>query len=167
MSHIVLGEEHIEVLYLLLNDEHDSKYYFPHYRATCIELANAGYMLVENRRTKEEMIKITPDGLRAFTRHFGTTNVMHAMKMKVHQKPYTYEHYDLLHKLITSNPIAATDIEKLIIAFDLVNGGWAKTIFTTSGSIYYTSTHQGHLAFCHHYSEYSLVPAEAKHRLAA
>lgn len=150
MSNLLLKDEHLEVLYLLLNEEQDPKYFLPHFEGICNELVNHGYMRLVSRITGKLKPQVEPLGLRAFMEHYHTRVIMHAMRAHAQKNELTDQHWNLLNELTTGNPIKADDIDNEITAYDLVNLGYAANIFPHSGTVYYCKTHEGSAAHAAH-----------------
>ncbi len=146
MSNLLLKDEHLEVLYLLLNEEQDSKYFLPHFNDVCTELVTNGYMRLVSRITGKFKPQIEPLGMHAFLEHYKTRVIMEALRDHATKNELTDQHWDLLSNLTNGNPIKAGDIDNEITAYDLVNLGYAVNVFPRSGTVYYCKTHEGSLA---------------------
>lgn len=147
---IVLTEEQLEVLYILLNDEHDPKYFFPHFEASCAELAENGLIRLLTRIQQKLKPTVEAPGLRAFLNHYGTSDVRIALKTHASRSGMTEEHWNLLSRVCLGNPVRAAEIDNELIAFDLVNLGYAISLFPSSGAVYYSNTREGKDALKEH-----------------
>ena len=157
MSNLTLKDEHLEVLYLLLNEEQDPKYFLPHFETVCNELVDYGYMRLLSRLTNKLKPQIEPPGMLAFLEHYKTRIIMEALRAHAKKNGLSEQHWDLLSTLATGNPIKAGDIENEVTAYDLVNVGYAANIFPRSGAVYYCKTHEGSVAYSAH--KESTLPA--------
>ena len=155
---LTLTDEHLEILYVLLNEEQDPKYFFPHFQQSCDELVSHSFMRYHSRVTKKLKPQIEPLGLRAFLAHYSTHEVSKAMRAHVMRSGLTQAHMDLLGRLCTGNPISSTELYNEMTAYDLVNLGYLMNIFPSSGVVYYCKTHEGSLVF-RQYQELALEPA--------
>lgn len=139
---LLLNDEHLEVLYVLLNDEHDQKYFLPHFQQSCAELAECGYIRLLTRIQKKLKPAIEAPGFRAFLAHYKTADVRVALKEHAKRNGINEDHLDILSRAV-SVPIRAQDIFNEINAFDLVNLGYISNIFPHSGTVYYAITQEG------------------------
>ncbi len=147
---IVLKDEHLEVLYILLNDEHDPKYFLPHFERECAELAEAGHIRLLSRIMQKLKPEIESSGIRAFLSNYGTVEIKKALLAHAKRGGLTQEHWNLLEKFVTNHPVSAKDIENEATAYDLVNMGLSINLFPSSGTVYYTSTAEGKAAYREH-----------------
>lgn len=147
MTALVLNDEHLEVLYVLLNEEQDPKYFLPHFEQTCNELVNHGYMRLLSRITQNLKPQVEPLGLRAFLNHYGTREINKALRQHVLRSGISDMHWSLMERFMKGDPIRAVDIQNELFAYDLVNLGYAMNIFPTSGVTYYSKTYEGSVAY--------------------
>lgn len=154
---IALNDEHLEVLYILLNDEHDPKYFLPHFQATCAELSEAGYIALLTKIQKKLKPTIEAPGMRAFLATYNTHDIKLALKTHAMRLGMTKDHCDLLEKLVNGNPIPALSIDNELNAFDLVNLGYAVSLFPSSGAVYYSATVEGRAYMKEHYEEHMVA----------